>query len=380
MKYDIIIAGTGCAGLSFIYFLLKSSLKDKNILLIDQENPNPLDKTWCYWSDKPLELHPKDKVVSWKKIRVSKNHKNEPHSLKSLNYYHLKSSDFQKHIKDFLLDFPNVHYLVDQVTEISDLGDYCNVATKNNGSILGQKVVNSIPNLVEFNFKSNVRQIFTGWTISTEQNVFDKDSATLMEFNAVPNDHVNFIYILPYSANEALIEYTIFSEHDIETSLLEPSLDSYIKQQLKIDQFTILSKEHGVIPMTNTLKKIKNQKNIVNIGTAGGATKASTGYTFYNVQKQVKQIIQLLENNNDFDAYSPFTSKRFMFYDNIILNIIKKWPEKTPKIFVEMFAKNKPEMVLKFLNEETTLWEEINILKNLPLYICIKSLLNYEKY
>ena len=48
--YDYIIAGSGCAGLSLLYRMLGSdSLKHKQILVIEKDEKNRNDRTWCYW-------------------------------------------------------------------------------------------------------------------------------------------------------------------------------------------------------------------------------------------------------------------------------------------------------------------------------------------
>jgi lycopene beta-cyclase len=384
MHYDIIITGTGCAGYSLVYYLLNSSLRNKRILIIDQEDNKSANKTWCYWSKEPLEIHPPHALFSWKKIEVDSSDNFVKKEMKDLNYFHLKSQDFFGYIDEFITDFPNVHKLNDKVSKINFLNntskEVCEVVTKNNGVITSDWVFNSVLELIDSEPRQSIKQLFTGWTIKTKQPYFKVDTAQLMKFNHLDQNEVNFIYILPFSDNEALIEYTLFSNQDMVIENLEKQLELYIKSHLKIDEYSILSKEIGKIPMSNQFRKNQNSSRIINIGTAGGCTKASTGYTFYNIQKQTKDIVSTLENNIDFSNYLVLNSKRFIFYDNIILNIIQKWPQEASKIFNSMFKNNKPEIVFKFLNEETNILEELNILRKLPLWVCIKSLLNYEKY
>ena len=46
MKYDFIIAGSGCAGLSLLYkILLEPTLQNKSILIIDKDIKNTNDRT-----------------------------------------------------------------------------------------------------------------------------------------------------------------------------------------------------------------------------------------------------------------------------------------------------------------------------------------------
>lgn len=72
LTYDFIITGFGCAGMSFVYYLLQSQLKNSQILIIDSSEKNSNDRTWCYWADKPLDIHPKKSpIVSWQKVSIS---------------------------------------------------------------------------------------------------------------------------------------------------------------------------------------------------------------------------------------------------------------------------------------------------------------------
>ena len=55
-SYDYIILGAGCAGLSLLMRMIGSNqFNDKKILLIDKEQKNKNDRTWCFWEkDKGL--------------------------------------------------------------------------------------------------------------------------------------------------------------------------------------------------------------------------------------------------------------------------------------------------------------------------------------
>ena len=60
------------------------------------------------------------------------------------------------------------------------------------------------------NIKVNMWQQFFGSYIKTEQEIFDDQKATFMEFSKLRNKF-HFMYILPFSPTEALIESTYFS-------------------------------------------------------------------------------------------------------------------------------------------------------------------------
>src|ERR1700712_5075924 len=53
-KYDYIITGAGCAGLSLLRSMTQHQyFSNKKILLIDKAEKNTNDRTWCFWEQQP---------------------------------------------------------------------------------------------------------------------------------------------------------------------------------------------------------------------------------------------------------------------------------------------------------------------------------------
>lgn len=381
MNYDIIVSGLGCAGFSFMYYLLDSPLKDKNILIIDASDKKENDRTWCYWAPNPLESHPKNTpLVSWKSLFI-KDQIPVYNKLNSLNYYHIKSSDFYTEIAEMIKTKPNINWVKENVTAIiSQDNGSIKIETSSKQTFYGQTLINSIPDLSKLQNKKILKQVFLGWKIRTETESFFPEHATLMDFSNRNSGTVNFFYVLPYSKTEALVEYTEYANSDIENAKMVSELKKYIEQNLKIKEFEIIFEENGSIPMSTQNFSRSTQSNWIDVGTVGGCTKPSTGYTFYTIQKHSKMIVEALSSSDKSYNLNWKRSKRFNFYDNILLNIAVKWPNKLPEIFQEMFSKNPTDQILKFLNEETSIWEEIRVLSSLSYGIFIKSLLNYERH
>lgn len=378
-SFDYIVAGAGCAGLSLLYYLLESDLKDSKILIIDPKGKSVPNKTWCYWAEKPLQIHPKQSIHFWSNLSFASKTQKITKSLGKLNYYHLNSHDFYTFIYQKLTEFPNVSFMEDEVSSISENQDSIVVHTRHNGSIKASYAFDS--RLSEGNITSNssLKQIFTGWKIKTETPVFDPKSLTLMEFPQNQSNQFDFFYILPFSENEALVEYTAYSQKSISENDLKHALSNYLKSLLGDSAFAITFEETGVIPMSTKLNKTKRSNRIISLGTRAGWTKASTGYTFHTIQKNCKEIVDSLTSGK-INQYQGERSMRFSFYDNILLNIAHKWPERLQGIFLNLFATSSADVVLRFLSEETSLKEEIGILAKLRFPIFIKSLLNYESH
>ena len=201
-----------------------------------------------------------------------------------------------------------------------------------------------------------------------------------MHFNSKNKTLTDFFYILPFSEDEALVEYTMFSKNNCGVEEMKMEIKNFIKEDLDIHDFEVIFEEKGCIPMTTRINNGIKSDKIIPIGTLAGCSKPSTGYTFYDIQKHSRQIIKKLVKENSSSVFTWQRNIRFTFYDNILLNIAIKWPHSLPGIFTELFSRNSATSILKFLNEETNLLEEIRILSRLNFPIFIKSLIQYEKH
>ncbi|HSU50042.1 MAG TPA: lycopene cyclase family protein, partial [Segetibacter sp.] len=185
------------------------------------------------------------------------------------------------------------------------------------------------------------------------------------DFRVSQSIGTSFVYVLPTSEKKALVEYTLFSEQLLADSEYDVVLKEYILKVLGIKDYDIIEQEFGVIPMTN-IKFLKRVDNVINIGTLGGQTKGSSGYTFQFIQKHSDKLIDDLLKNGMVEDNESFSNKRFKFYDSTLLNILSGKKLTGEKIFSDLFGKNPAERVLRFLDNETTLEDEINLMAALP--------------
>ena len=192
-----------------------------------------------------------------------------------------------------------------------------------------------------------------------------------MDFRVCQNHGTTFVYVLPLSSTKALIEYTLFSENVLTEEEYNKELKLYLEEFLDLNNYTIVEEEFGVIPMTN--ENFPYYKNgMYFIGTAGGQTKASTGYTFRFIQKQADEIVvQLIAKGNP--PKKKKSKKRFLFYDNTLLHILSKKLLDGKLIFSILFKKNKAADIFKFLDNESTLREEMKLLNSLPKKYLLKQ-------
>ena len=160
-KYDYILAGGGCAGLSLVYHLLESSLKDSQILIIDPSQGEIPNKTWCYWSKEALPIHPQSARFSWNSFYLKDANQQLTKPLEGLSYHHLNSHDFYAHVLEKIRQFPNVHFLKEEVVSLIPAGTGVQVTTNLSGTFNASYVFDSRVESGPSN-QSILNQIFIG--------------------------------------------------------------------------------------------------------------------------------------------------------------------------------------------------------------------------
>ena len=366
--YDYIIAGGGCAGLSLAYHWQQTPLRNKRVLILDKTDGIIRGKTWSFWTPHPREC-PFPVWQSYHQLQVVSTHSWVKESVYPWRYLSILSEDFSERVWHKLAFNPQV---VRQQAEVLSCEDHPSglgaVVHTSAGDFTCRYVFNSIPTYpTELSEKKGyhwIKQHFLGWRIRTERPVFDPMTMTLMDFRMPQEEEVRFMYILPYSDREALIEFTVFSEGCLSHAQYEAAIQTYLAEQY-VGEFQIVSTEKGVIPMTDYPFAPQTSKYVISMGTAAGATKASTGYTFSNIQRHVQELTHSLIQTGVPTAW-PGSHKRFRFYDRLLLNVIEQEGQLGAKIFTHMFARNSMHKVLRFLSEKTQLREEVLILLRLP--------------
>ncbi len=368
-KYDYIIAGSGMAGLSLLYhLLLDDSLNQKKILVIDPVKKTVNDRTWCFWVKDEGVFEP---IVShqWKTLQFFSHKVSRKFDMKEYRYKMIQSGEFYSLVLDFAKKFDTVTFSHEKITDIGVQGNDAVVKT-DKGEYAAEYVFNSTglfhPEMSE---KNTLLQHFLGWYIKTDAAVFDSNIGTLMDFRLSQQHGTTFMYVLPTSSTEALVEYTLFSERTLEEEEYITELENYIRDSLKISDYEITHREFGVIPMSKArFKRFQGEGNrIINLGTAGGFTKPSTGYTFQFVQKHVAQVAERLKRNQS-PAINPSLRERmFFWYDMTLLDVLLTRKLSGEQIFSSLFKKVSPERILAFLANESGFWEEFKIRNSVPL-------------
>ena len=375
--YHYIFTGAGLSALMTVYEMVVSGkFKDKSILLIDENAKKTNDRTWCFWDDKGL--YDDLAFAKWDSAWFKNEHFERRLNLNPYQYKMINGLDFYNRVFELISKDENITFLNQKVLDFQELGKHCVVKTDSEGSeesFTCNQIFNSIfnPKLVDSQSKYPfLHQHFIGWFIKSKEAVFKADCATFMDFSVAQKGNTRFMYVLPTSPNEALLEYTLFSKDLLPTAEYEAEIKNYI-EKLGITEYEIIEKEQGNIPMTCYPFWKNNSKNILNIGAAGGWTKASTGYTFKNTVKKSKALVQFLSKGNNLTKFHK--TNKFWFYDLLLLDILDQKNHLGSTIFSAMFQKGNPAVIFQFLDEETSFAEDLLVIWRCPKMLFIKALI-----
>jgi hypothetical protein len=146
-------------------------------------------------------------------------------------------------------------------------------------------------------------------------------------------------------------------------------------------EYTIVGDETGCIPMTTFRNSGSEFEGVLNTGASANMIKPSTGYGFKKMFEYADVVSDKILSG-DFAHFNkmPLQSKsRFLFYDRLLLIILLYWPSEGKKIFTRLFKRHNILTIFQFLDEKTTLYQEIKIFMSLPIIPFLRALYIFAK-
>lgn len=371
--YNYAIIGAGAAGLNLALAMLEDPFfQDKRILILDKDDKSVNDKTWCFWEKGSGKW---DKIISgsWDAALFASSEGPVQLDLRPYQYKMLHSLDFYQYAKTKIRSSKIIDWVEDDV-----LGILSTYPVQIAGKESRYEARHAFDSRIEPEFHANedsyirILQHFKGWIVETEENCFDPKRFVLMDFRLKWKDSTSFTYILPYSANKALVEFTLFTEQLIPEEDYDNLLKDYIDKIIGIKNYVVSHVEQGVIPMSDYPFHAKNSKLITKIGTAGSWVKPSTGYSFKNAERNSQKIISNIKSGSIPSEGIP--AKKGRLYDSLFLEVLKEKNELGEELFTTMFTQNSPKLIFKFLDEQTTVPEDIQVMTSFNAIPFIKAI------
>lgn len=379
--YDFVLAGGGLAGLSLAHALVSGPYPQRSILIVDPEEKGENDRTWSFWSK---GCGPHDDIVhaSWPRASVESEHWSGVFDLGQYRYSTIRGIDFYEKVLADLERAPGVEFERGRVTAIAetDAAAPARVTTETRTVSAGW-VFDSRFDPKEYESRSGphhyLKQHFLGWTIQAERPEFREDVATLFDFRTPQKGGMRFVYILPFSGDRALVEYTLFTADLLPAEEYVEELERYIADVLGLSSYRVIDRESGVIPMTDEPAPRRLGPRTLAIGTKGGRVKASTGYAFHRTQTDTAAIVDSLVHYGD-PFHLPRPPRRVHALDSTMLHVMRHRGELMERTFTGMFARNPIDRMLRFLDEETTIPETLAVMASVPILPFLKAFIQTQ--
>lgn len=390
-KFDIIFAGGGLSALLTLSEMLqRPAFQDKKILLLDRSDKRSNDRTWCFWA-KDDEALPPVLFRTWNYCYFHGPGYSDRMDIAPYCYRMVRGIDFYRWAGNLIESALNVTRMQANIERIdAERG----MVYTDKGVFEGEWVLNSalsstapLPATMPFGWASPfsagknsvskpyvyLLQHFRGWVIRSASANFDTQAVTMMDFRIEQQGETRFVYVLPLSEKEALVEFTVFSAKLLPDETYDAELRDYISRYLNLPDAEILETEFGVIPMTNFPFEPKVRGRMLHIGTAGGYVKASSGYAFKRTLRRTRALVAHWEATGSpagFDARPP---RSYRLFDSIFLRVLQDRNELGAQVFANLFGKLPPTLVLRFLDEDASAFEMFRIMLSAPRLPFIKA-------
>lgn len=368
-SYDFILAGAGGAGLNLLAALSEQGLLDKHrVLILDPAPKNSNDRTWCFWASEAeavWRLHHELISHRWERINTVDD---QIEALAPFAYAQIRSADFYAHYRALAEREATVDWLQEAVEQVETSHNLVRATTASGDHYEASYLFDSRPPQDFPKDPHFLWQSFVGWRIRCEHPVFDPGLCAIMDFKVPQQGSTQFCYSLPTSEQEALIELTRFDKSVLTEEEAHPILEQYLLEK-GILHYQIEEKEINKIPMTlaldpKSLQQSLGSERILRIGTAGGAVKASTGFAFKYMAQHAMAIAKALKQNQILPPVAR--KKQFAFYDDLLLRILDEKPALGKTIFERLFRRVPVTRVLEFLDEKTSLPQDLAIMAKMP--------------
>tara|TARA_Y100001970_G_C14149031_1_gene811591 strand:+ start:389 stop:1471 length:1083 start_codon:yes stop_codon:yes gene_type:complete len=355
--YKAAIIGLGPSGLAVNKIIYGNSPNE--IIAFDNKDINIRNNFFGFWLTdwmKPFENIVEKK---WNKWTIGNKNNKITHSNYKKPYCVISFQTWKK----YCLDTKNkIDIINKQVVKYLPINNCFKIITKDNKEYYAEKVYDSRSSKEK---KDELLQHFLGINIVVEDNTFDDEKLTLMYFTK-EKDILHFIYILPFSHNNALIESTVFSKEVYNEYWYRDRINDYLKEN-NIRIIKECSTEKGIIPMFFSEEKRMQNPNIFNIGIRGGACKPSTGYAFSFL---IKQIQLLKESNKNYVDVHKYLEKKM---DKIFINYLKNNNE-NGKSFIKLASNLNGNEFQSFMMGESGILTKLKIIKSMPKASFIKEI------
>jgi lycopene beta-cyclase len=368
---DILIAGGGLAGLLLAAGLSDPRFAGLRVCVIEPRIQYVRDRTWSYWRQSPHAWSHLERR-QWKSWSVEHQSQRVQREAAGWVYASLDADDVYRHALERISQSDHVELMQGfRVHEMPSTTDGVVSVCSPNGVrlIQAQRVVDARA-MVSHAADTLVQQ-FVGWEVSTSQASFNPDCVELMHFRT-HEQGLHFIYTLPYSPTQALVESTWVS-----TASWQPDFESELKttlgDTLGNTGYAINYREQGVLSLANPPADGVH----IRIGRTGGALRPSTGYAFLETLHQVQNLLATCpQDAQQLATWKPAKFARSAaqcWMDAVFLHELSSDWSCAPGRFMRLFESTNAESLLRFLTGQESWVDRWQVMRALPVGPYLKA-------
>jgi len=375
---QIVIIGGGCAGLS-LGSRLAQTPKAPSTIIIEPRVEYAEDRTWCFWSNEGSH-HNHLPLTCWSKVHVSNRESKVTVDLKRDRYQMLRSMDFYQDKCESIAKSTDVQLQMgEKVTSVTRSMDGYWITETNVGVYKSEFVIDTRPMGAAADSPPCLWQTFLGLEIECDQPMFDPDTAHLMDFEDVVDGKIPFVYMLPVSDRQALVELTTITRNRLAPETMDGDLRIAITKMVGAANYRVVRTESGAIPMGLARSARDKVATYVNVGVTEGSARPSSGYAFCRIQRWADACCESLLNGKP--PLSPLNDSALVgFMDKVFLKVVRNQPHTGPEIFIRMFRHVPMSRLIRFLIDKPTVIDAISIIASLPKILFLKECFNWNRH
>ena len=354
---DLSIIGAGCAGLSLARQLVRTE-KTSGIkaCLHGPVSPAATNRhSWGFWATQGLKEQAKLARQSWQKWQIITAEQKVTQTADAHPYCRLDSREWLTHC----LDIIDGHIKREPDT----------LPTPGTQPIFDSRPP-ALPN-------GAMLQHFKGVEIKAERPCFSSDTAILMDFRCDQSRGIHFIYLLPYSSTEALVESTLLSPKRQDDEFYSDAIKTYLETYWATGGWQVCHTEQGCIPMA-FVRPVN--LDYLAIGANGGCVRPSSGYAFAFIQKQTDAIVDKLARSGPAlltPATLPQPISRFdLFLDGVFLHVIRHHPEQAAELFTRIASALSGDEFARFMSGLADFKIYAKLITAMPISLFLNALWN----
>ena len=371
--YDVVILGGGCAGLSLAMRLAEMGERCPRVAIIEKRGKYVHDRIWSYWANEAAQLKHLARKA-WGTVVVSGDGKEVRCDCRTTPYQTIESGTFYEAALATIGKNPRITLLMSEDANgvFANHGGIWQVELKNQR--LGtRQIIDTRPARNGKAVEPLMWQSFSGVELECDAEVFDGETATLMEFIKGTDGQITFLYLLPFSSKRALVEVTVFGPQAHGPLELSAMLNRVIRRLAGSHKTQIIYREHHAIPMGLPPFKKERFNSYVQVGLEAGGARPSTGYVFQRIQLWADGAAERIGRGLPAQPHArdPWAVRKM---DGLFLRVLSRAPERAAEIFTKLFAMRDVAPVIRFMNDEAGVLDYLKVMRALPSGIFLKEM------